>query len=149
MTPPRPILRLLWGLHNGLRRVSGGRLGTSAARGEGLATLFLHTTGWKSGKPRVTGLFYIRDGSDFVVVASNAGASADPAWCLNLRKRPEAEVEIAGRRQPVHAREANAEEHDRLWPRLVAANPDYAAYRATAGRPIPVFVIVAADDARV
>jgi len=145
MTPPRPILRLIWGMHNGLRRLSGGRLGTSAARGDGLATLFLHTTGRKSGQPRVNGLFYILDGRDFVVVGSNAGAATDPAWCLNLRDRPEAEVEIAGRRQPVRAREASAEESDRLWPRLVAANPEYAAYREKARRPIPVFILGAAD----
>ena len=141
MTPPRPILELLWALHKGVRRISGGRLGTSAIRGDGLATLFLHTTGRKSGKPRVNGLFYIRDGPDLVVVASNAGAATDPAWCLNLRERPDAEVEIAGRREAVEAREADVEEVDRLWPRLVTANPDYAKYRAKARRPIPVFIL--------
>jgi len=111
MTPPRPVLRLVWGLHQAVRRVSGGRLGTRSAR------------------------------HDLVVVASNGGADTDPAWWLNLRDRPEAEVEIAGDRHPVRARPATAEETDRFWPRLVAANPDYAAYRATARRPIPVVIL--------
>ena len=37
-------------------------------------------------------------------------ADPDPAWWLNLRAQPDAEVEIAGQRRPVHARTASAEE---------------------------------------
>lgn len=128
-------------MHRALRRVTGGRIGTSRAKDEGLGTLFLHTIGRKSGQPRANGLFYIVDGRDLLVVASNAGFTADPAWAMNLRAQPSAEVEIAGERSLVSGREASAEDVDRLWPQLVAANPDYDAYRATAGRPIPVFIL--------
>ena len=141
VTPPRPVLRVLWSLHRGLRRVSGGRIGTSRAKGDGLGTLFLHTIGRKSGQSRANGLFYIVDGRDLIVVASNAGGTTDPAWALNLRAQPAADVEIGGERRAVHGREASAEEVTRLWPRLVAANPDYDAYRAAADRSIPVFVL--------
>jgi deazaflavin-dependent oxidoreductase (nitroreductase family) len=103
--------------------------------------LFLHTVGRKSGQPRSNALFYLVDGADLVVVASNAGADTDPAWWLNLRDQPAAEVEIAGRRRPVRARVASAAEAARLWPRLDAANPDYATYRARAARPIPVVIL--------
>ncbi len=103
--------------------------------------LFLHTVGRKSGQPRVNGLFYIDDGSDLVAVASNAGADRDPAWWLNLLDQPDAEVELAGRRRPVRARAATPEEAARLWPRLVAANPDFAEYRARVTRPIPIVVL--------
>lgn len=141
MTPPRPVLRIIWLTHRALRRVSGGRLGTSRAQGDGLGTLFLHTVGRKSGQARANGLFYVVDGADLIVVASNAGADTDPAWWLNLRAQPDAEVEVAGERRPVRARPATTEEVDRLWPRLVAANPDYAAYRERASRPIPVVIL--------
>lgn len=141
MTPPRPILFILWSLHRAVRRVTGGRIGTSRAKGDGLGTLFLHTTGRKSGRSRATGLFYIVDEPNLVVVASNAGATSDPAWAMNLRAQPAAEVEVGGERRPVRCREASADEVDRLWPRLVAANPDYDDYRATAARPIPVFIL--------
>jgi len=141
MTPPRPVLRVIWFLHQAVRRASGGRLGTSRAHGDGLGTLYLHTVGRKSGQARTNGLFYIVDGADLVVVASNAGADSDPAWWLNLRAEPEADVEIAGERRPVRARPASPEETDRLWPRLVAANPDYATYREKARRPIPVVIL--------
>ncbi len=111
------------------------------ARGDRLGTLFLHTVGRRSGQARLNGLFYLLEGSDLVVVASNAGSGADPAWWLNLLDRPEAEVEIAGQRRPVRARSATAEEATRLWPRLVAGNPEFTAYRAKARRPIPVVVL--------
>lgn len=141
MTPPRPVLRAFWALHRGLRRATGGRLGTSRASSDRIGTLFLHTVGRKSGQPRVNGLFYLLDGPNLVVVASNAGSVVDPAWFLNLRDQPDAEVEFGGKRRPVRAREATAEEAARLWPRLVAANPDYASYRAKVSRPIPVVIL--------
>jgi deazaflavin-dependent oxidoreductase (nitroreductase family) len=141
VTPPRPILRIVWSLHRALRRATGGRVGTSRATGAGLGTLFLHTIGRKSGQPRANGLFYVIDGANLVVVASNAGFISDPAWALNLRAQPAAEVEIGAERRPVNGREASPEEVARVWPRLVAANPDYDAYRASAGRPIPVFIL--------
>ena len=138
MTPPRPVLRFVWWLHQALRRVSGGRLGTSRARADRIGTLYLHTIGRRTGQSRVNALFYLVDGADLVVVASNGGADTDPAWWLNLRDQPEADVEIVGQRRSIRARPATVEETTRLWRRLVAANPDYAAYRATARRPLPV-----------
>jgi F420H(2)-dependent quinone reductase len=139
--PPRPVIRVFWALHRAVRRLSGGRLGTSVPRGDRLGTLFLHTVGRATGKARVNGLFYIVDGPDLVVVPSNAGADWEPAWWLNLRDRPDAEVEIAGRRRPVRARLATDDEAARLWPRLDLANPDYVTYRAKASRPIPLVIL--------
>jgi len=141
MTLPRPILQVAWAFHRALARVSGGRIGTHRATGDGLGTLYLHTTGRKSGQVRTNPLFYIMDGKDLVVVASNAGATFDPAWAMNLRDQPAAEVEIEGRRRHVRGREASADEVTRLWPKLVAANPGYDDYRASADRPIPVFIL--------
>ena len=141
MTPRRLVLRAFWALHRAVRRVTGGRLGTSEPHDGRLGTLFLHTTGRRTGKPRVTGLYYLRDGDNVVVVASNAGEPSDPAWWTNLVARPSAEVEIDARRHPVVARRATGPEGDRLWPRLVAAFPDYGRYRVTAGRPIPLVIL--------
>ena len=143
MTPPRAWFRAVWFVHLALRRISGGRLGTSTPSGDGVGTLFLHTVGRKSGQPRVNGLFYVEDGRDLVVVASNAGADSDPAWLLNLRARPDAAIELGGRLRPVHARAATPDEAALLWPRLDVANPDYVAYRAKARRQIPVVILEA------
>ena len=141
MIVPRAAYRALWAFHRGLRRLSGGRLGTRPPRGDRIGTLFLHTTGRKSGQPRVNGLFYLEEGPNLVVVASNAGADPDPAWWLNLRDQPDAQVEIDGRRRPVHARPATTDESARLWPRLDVANPDFVAYRAKVTRPIQVVIL--------
>ena len=141
MTPPRPIMRIFWTLHRVLRRLTGGRIGTSQATERRLGTLFLHTQGHKSGKPRVNGLFYLRSGPAFVVVGSNAGLGTDPAWWANLQAEPEAEVELDGRRHRVLARRASEAEAAMLWPRFDAANPEFVSYRAKAGRPIPVVIL--------
>ncbi len=141
VTPPRAVLRLGWAIHRGLRRISGGRFGTSTPHGDRLGTLFLHTVGRKSGQPRVNAVYYLEDGPSLVVVASNAGDENDPAWWLNLRAAPDAEVEISRRRRPVRARPASVEETARLWPRLVAGYPEYAAYPVKARRPIDVVIL--------
>ena len=112
-----------------------------AARGLVPTVALLETIGRKSGQPRANGIFYIVDDQDLVVVASNAGFTSDPAWAMNLRAQPAADVEIAAERRPVRGREASGDEVARLWPRLVAVNPDYDTYRASAGRPIPVFIL--------
>ena len=140
MTPPRPILRLGWALHKALFRATGGRIGTQRA-GDGLGTLFLLSTGRTTGAIRRNGLFYIEDGQNLVVVASNAGENVDPNWWRNLKATPESEVEIGTRRLPVQARAATAEEAIRLWPRLDASYREYAAYRRKATREIAVVIL--------
>jgi deazaflavin-dependent oxidoreductase (nitroreductase family) len=140
MTPPRSILRLGWAVHRNLFRLTGGRRGTQPAGGR-LGTLFLLTTGRRSGTVRRNGLFYIDDGPNRIVVAPNAGSDVDPGWWRNLRVTPEATIELGRERLSVRAREATHDEAERLWPSLVAANPEYVAYRAKAVRPIPIIVL--------
>jgi deazaflavin-dependent oxidoreductase (nitroreductase family) len=141
MIPPRWVFRIGWALHKGLFAASGGRIGAERAHDGKPGTLFLTSTGRKSGQVRRNALFYLDDGPNLVVVASNAGADVDPSWWLNLQARPEAEVEIGVDRRPVRARAATADEHDRLWPRVVAASPGYDEYRRATSRPIPVVIL--------
>jgi deazaflavin-dependent oxidoreductase (nitroreductase family) len=140
MTLPRPVLQLFWALHRGLWRLSGHRLGT-VPPSKGLGWLFVVATGRRSGAPRRTGVYYLEDGENLVVVASNAGGDVDPQWWRNLVVTPDATVEIGRRTLPVRARRATADEEARLWPRLIAANKDYATYRATTTREIPIVVL--------
>jgi deazaflavin-dependent oxidoreductase (nitroreductase family) len=103
--------------------------------------LFLETRGRRSGETRRRGLYYIEDGDAFVVVASNAGSASDPGWWKNLQAEPNAQVEIERARIAVHARQATPDEAARLWPRLDAVHHEFAAYRAKAGREIPVVLL--------
>ena len=124
-----------WHLHRLMYRL----LGTRAA---GAETLELRTVGRRTGTPRTTLLTYLEDGDRRVVVASNAGAERHPAWWLNLRANPRAEVVIDGRARPVAGREATGEERARLWSRIVAWKPAYADYERRAdGRTVPVVVL--------
>jgi deazaflavin-dependent oxidoreductase (nitroreductase family) len=141
VTLPRWVLRIGWAVHRALHRVTGGRIGTEPATPTQLGTLFLLTTGSKTGQPRRNGLFYLPEGDAFVVVASNAGLDEDPAWWRNLQAMPEAIVELGGREYPVRAREAVGEERDRLYARFEAAADQYRVYRETVTRAIPVIVL--------
>jgi F420H(2)-dependent quinone reductase len=141
MIPPRPVFRAFWALHKGIVRLSGGRIGTARASGRRLGTLFLASIGRSSGQPRRNGLYYVEDGPNLVVVASNVGADVDPAWWRNLQAQPDADVEIAGQRQPVRARAATPEEHARLWPRFVRGSAMFNEYQANTTRRLPVVIL--------
>jgi deazaflavin-dependent oxidoreductase (nitroreductase family) len=140
VTLPRPILELAWAFHRVLFRMTGGRVGTERA-GTGLGTLFLTTTGRRSGQPRRTAVYYVEDDGRQVVVNTNAGADRDPAWWRNLQADPHATVDLPGEQFAVRARRATSDEESRLWPRLVDAYPRFATYRAGVDREIAVVIL--------
>ena len=145
MILPRWLLRTGWAFHRGIHAATGGRIGTTTPTPNRVGTLFLLTTGRRTGARRRTGLFYVEDGRNLVVVASNAGADTDPAWWRNLQAHPEATVERGGVRRLVRARRATPEEEARLWPRLVRGHPQFAEYRRVTDRPLPVIVLEPID----
>jgi F420H(2)-dependent quinone reductase len=145
MRPPRWLYEVGWALHRALFAASGGRLGTARASHVRLGTLFLTTVGRRSGQPRRNGLYYLEDGLNLVVVASNAGSAHDPAWWLNLQARPDAQAQLGPERRPVRARRAEGEERVRLWRRLTASHPEFAVYQAEVAREIPVVVLEPAE----
>lgn len=51
----------------------------------------------KTGQSRTNSLVYAKDGDRYLVVASKGGDPKAPAWLLNLRAKPEVQVQI-GRR---------------------------------------------------
>lgn len=95
-----------------LYRLSGGLVGGRIGRAP---VLLLTTTGRKSGQQRTAPVVYLADGENVVVINTNAGNAKVPAWSLNLKANPEAEVERGRRRYPVRARIAEGEERERLW----------------------------------
>lgn len=116
--PPRPVVRLAWKIHRGLVRYSDGRLGLTEPTPdkEGLAQLT--TIGRKSGQERIVMIAYLKDGDDFVTIAMNGWAEADPAWWLNMIANPKATLLTKTGKVPVAGRAAElGAEHDRLWQR--------------------------------
>ena len=138
---PRWLLRIFWLEDRIVSRLTGGRVVLpNRSRGE-MRTLFLRTVGRTTGRPRRIGLYYVEEGTNLAVVASNAGEDVDPAWWLNLRAHPDAEVEVGRERRAVHARLATPEEAHRVYERFVAALPQYDEYRRRAAREIPVVIL--------
>jgi deazaflavin-dependent oxidoreductase (nitroreductase family) len=119
-----------------LYRASGGKWGAKFTHGA--PVFLLITTGRKSGEPRTAPLIYLRDGSDYILVASKGGMSKHPAWYLNLEATPECEIEIGKERLAMIARRVSDEEKADLWPRLLKVYPDYDDYQARTERNIPV-----------
>jgi deazaflavin-dependent oxidoreductase (nitroreductase family) len=79
------------------------------------------------------------DGDDFVVIASNGGRPWHPSWYLNLKRHPEAEVELMSRHYRVRAEDVTADEaRDRLWWEMARLYPRYDEYQRKTGRVIPV-----------
>lgn len=122
-------------LHSSIYRASEGRVWGKMFGGN---VLLLNSTGRKSGQRRTTPLLYLRDGEDFVVIASNGGAPKHPAWYFNLMANPDATVEISGNETRVRAEEASPEEKARLWPKVVEMYSGYEGYRRKTDREIPL-----------
>jgi deazaflavin-dependent oxidoreductase (nitroreductase family) len=107
----------------------------------GTQTLILTTTGRKSGEERSTPLIYQPYGDVHLVVASKGGADAPPAWYLNLKDDPEAEVQIKGDRFKARARDARPDEKPDMWRTMTDTWPDYDDYQRKTDRDIPVVVL--------
>ncbi len=125
-------------LHRAVYEKTDGRL---MARLAGIDMLLLTTTGRKSGAKRTLPLACFRDGDTLVIVASNNGQDHDPAWWLNLKARPEAEVRLGRERFRARAELATGSERERLWPWLEQRNPAYRRYAGKTSREIPVVVL--------
>ena len=124
--------------HSSVYRRSDGRVWGTMFGGP---VLLLNTTGRKSGQRRTNPLLYVRDGEDFVLIASNGGAPRHPAWYLNLMATPNATVEVGDREFRVRAEEADGEEKARLWQKMVEMYPAYDSYQKKTDREIPLLVL--------
>ena len=109
----------------------------------GVPTLLLTTRGNKSGTARRTALIYGRDGNDYVVMASYAGAPTHPDWYLNLLADPEVVIQIGEDIKTGTARTVTDGDRDRVWKIMAAIWPDYDEYATKTSRKIPLVAISA------
>ncbi|PON19443.1 nitroreductase family deazaflavin-dependent oxidoreductase [Candidatus Entotheonella serta] len=119
---------------------SNGAEGTTL-RDTGLPCIIVTHTGNKTGAIRKTPLMRVKDGNNYVLVASQGGAPNNPVWVYNLRANPNVEIRDVAEVQNMRAREVEeAAERARLWEISVAAFPPYEEYQGRTTRQIPVFV---------
>jgi deazaflavin-dependent nitroreductase family protein len=131
---PRTI-RLIGRFHAWLWTLTHGRFVDAANKAP---FLLLTTKGRKTGRLRTTPVLYLEDGSDLIVVASFGGNDMDPAWYLNLKECPEAEIVIRGERRRIIAREISIDQKKLIWPRLVKLYPQFEIYQQRTSREIPL-----------
>lgn len=134
-----PLLLRLMGGHTAVYQRTNGRIGH---KHPGLPPmLLLDHVGARSGVRRTSPLVYVRDGADYVVVASKGGFPQHPGWYHNLRAHPDTTIQVGARRLDVHARVATSQERARLWPMAVKTYGGYAGYQRRAGREIPLVIL--------
>ncbi len=134
-----------WGtrLHATIYRLTRGRM---LGHVGGQPVLLLETTGRRTGRRRTTPVQYLAEAEGFVVVASNAGASHPPAWCLNLRADEHARIRVGARVIDVRAHEVGGPAREHAWQRLTATNRSLAQAARKAGRELPVMTLVHARN---
>ena len=137
------FFNVLTGTQTFLYRLSGGRI---AGKWKGRnPILLLDHVGAKSGRRRTTPIVYTEHERDLILVASRGGTEHHPGWFHNLRANPKTTAQVGRRKIGVTARLASDDERERLWPMLVAENPDYGAYEEFTRRKFPVVVLTPAD----
>ena len=125
--------------------VTGGRAYRGSADSPA-GFLKLTTTGRKSGKARTVELIYIRDGSAYVLTASNGGRPRYPGWFFNVRSNPQVSIEVQGTRRRALAEVAGPEQRAVLWAKLLEIAPFYAGYEKRTRRQIPMVLVRLLDD---
>ena len=103
--------------------------------------LLLTTTGRRTGRPRTSPMMFVPDGDRYLVIASNAGATADPLWYRNLVADPAVTVEMPGRTFRARATPLTGDDYERTWARVQQQYPFFAEHQDKAGRPIPVVAL--------
>ena len=116
----------------------GGELG-------GLPVVILTTTGARSGAQRKNPIMRVERDGVYAAFATYAGNPSNPQWYYNLLAHPEAELQDRTQVRRVRARELSGAEKQRWWDVADALNPNYARYRASAGRDIPVLALEPAE----
>ena len=109
----------------------------------GLPTVFVTTTGAKTGQPRTSALLAVPAGDGLALIGTNFGQAKTPNWYHNLRKHPEAEIRYHETSARVVAREVRAgPERKEILRAARKIYPGYAAYQARiTDRPIHVMVL--------
>ncbi len=108
---------------------------------ENMTLLILHTTGAKSGLPRVNPVACMTDGERLVIIASKAGAPTNPAWYYNVVANPEVSVEVGTEQFSVHATVSSEPERSELYDKMAALYDGFAEYQRNTTRVIPVITL--------
>lgn len=110
-------------VHRCLYRATGGKAVRWGKRSS--AVLLLTTTGRRTGEPRTTPVFYLRDGERYVVCNVRPQGERVNPWVRNMVADPAVSIQIGASFIRCQARKATATELENYWPKLVSLWPAY------------------------
>lgn len=119
-------------------RANDGKVGGTFANS---TLLLLHTTGAKSGLPRVNPVVCQPEGDGYFVIASKGGASSNPDWYYNLLADPNVTVEVGTEKFTALATVANEPDRTELYAKMAASFPAFTEYEQNTTRTIPVVIL--------
>lgn len=108
---------------------------------EGAPLLLLTTIGAKSGLSRTNPLVYLTDNDRYVIIASYAGAPANPPWYYNLKANPVVEVEVGDQHFKARAEVLEEPERSNLYQKAASVMPAFSDYQRKTKRTIPVIAL--------
>ena len=108
---------------------------------ESMSLLLLHTTGAKSGQPRLNPVAYTNDGDKLVIIASKSGAPTNPDWYYNVVANPEVGVEVGTEQFQARAAVMPEPERTELFGMMASKYPGFADYEKNTTRVIPVITL--------
>jgi len=137
------FIRIFMTINAFLIRASRGRIGAQLGT---QTILLLHTVGRKTGRPRAIPIAYFYHEGKYLIVESNWGKDNHADWYFNLRKNPQASIEVNGKMIKVNASFAEGEEYTRLWEYVTRKHPPYLNYQKMTERKIPIAVFQQIDS---
>ena len=108
---------------------------------EGSQLLLLHTKGARTGLARINPLITMPHDSNYVVIASKAGAPSHPDWYYNLVANQDVEVEVGTERYAAKAIVCEEPQRTELYNQMAERFTLFKEYAEKAGRTIPVIVL--------
>lgn len=148
----RVLARVLPVADRAVLRATRGRT-TATEAFTGLPTVFVTTTGARSGLPRTVPLVAVPlvggpFAGDLAVIGSNWGGASHPAWVHNITADPRVSVAHGSHKVPAVAVELASDAAEEVWARAATMYAGYASYRERAGgRDIRVFALTTVGDA--
>jgi len=121
-----------------LIRSTRGRIGSKLGN---QTILILNTIGRKSGQPRSIPIAYFFHEGKYFLMESNWGKEIHADWYFNLKKQPQASIEVKGQTIKVNASFAEGDEYTRLWDYVTKKYPPYLEYQKMMERKIQIVVL--------
>jgi deazaflavin-dependent oxidoreductase (nitroreductase family) len=129
------MVKFFTGLHVFLYRTSGGKIWGSKNSNP---VVSINTTGRKTGKLRTIPMMYVHKDNEYLITASAGGADQNPVWLSNLNSKPEANIEMDGKKIKVKAIITSGDERDKLYENFKALGKNFIEYEKKTTRKIPV-----------